>query len=126
MKNLPQSRKALVALVMELKQEISQLKAENQQLKLQLLKKKSKPPFHPKANVVRDQEGQEEAADTSKKQRKLRVKAYTRKRSTPTHRVVHASSHCEACGESVSGQSVAWTREIIDLPVIKPTVTEHM
>lgn len=101
-----------------LREENQQLKQENQKLQLQLFKNKSNPPFHPKANT--------EPEEKDKQPRRIRVQAYTRKRSTPTHRVFHAPSHCDDCGVAISGQSVAWTREIIDLPLINPTVTEHV
>lgn len=131
MKNLPKASEKLTTLVFGLQTKVAhletdnqvlreenrQLKQEVQKLQLQLLKKKSRPPFHPKADT-------EPATD--KQPRKIRVQAYTRKRSAPTHRVFHAPSHCDHCGVPISGQSVAWTREIIDLPVIKPTITEHL
>lgn len=132
MENLPKASEKLTTLVFGLQTKVIQLetenqvlKGENQQLKqeiqklqLQLFKKKSSPPFHPKAN------SEPEQAD--KQPRRIRVQSYTRKRSAPTHRVFHAPSHCDYCGVQISGQSVAWTREIIDLPVINPTVTEHV
>lgn len=132
MKNLPRSPEKLTILVLDLQTKITRLGTENQTLKeenqwlkteiqklqLQLLKRKSNPPFHPKANTEPEQ--------TDKQPRRIRVQSYTRKRSVPTHRVFHAPSHCDDCGVPISGQSVAWTREIIDLPVIRPTVTEHV
>lgn len=139
MKNLPKPSEKLTSLVFglqtkvgrletenqTLKGEIQHLKSENKQLEseiqklqLQLFKKKSSPPFHPKANT--------EPEEQDKQPRRIRVQAYTRKRSVPTHRVFHAPSHCNHCGVPIGGAAVAWTREIIDLPVINPTVTEHV
>lgn len=59
--------------------------------------------------------------------RKKRDSAYARKKEAPTEQVFHASQSCSHCGSDMLGKpSVAYTHQIIDVPVISYTVTEHV
>jgi len=49
-----------------------------------------------------------------------------RRREEPTHSVAHAVDRCPDCGYLLRGESVDWTRQMIDLPEPTPVVvTEH-
>ena len=127
---LPNSISELTALVINLQQQITgfqeqitslqktnnQLRDENQQLKLKLSRHRIDPPPIVKPNTP---------DNSATKKRKERVKSYVRFRSVPDKVVFHAYSHCLHCGTPVTGDSVAYEREIIDLPVVKPIVTLH-
>lgn len=57
--------------------------------------------------------------------RRKRALQFTRPRSIPTTRVVHAATHCPDCGTVLAGGSVKRTREVIDLIPAPAVVTEH-
>jgi transposase len=128
---LPTSVTELTALVHQLIGQVKSLTTENVQLRqqvvslskrvveLELKLKKSKidPPPKVKPNIPDN--------DDPKLKRKERVKSYVRYRSVPDEIVIHAYSHCPDCGTPVTGDSLAYDREIIDLPPVKPIVTLH-
>ena len=58
--------------------------------------------------------------------RKKRERNFVRVRSVPTHRVEHAVSECEGCGIRLTHGSVKRTREVIEVPLLPATVTEHV
>lgn len=61
-----------------------------------------------------------------KRERKRREQAFTRQRMEPTAQRVHALERCPTCGERLTGGSVKWRREVIELPVVPAVVTEHL
>lgn len=59
--------------------------------------------------------------------RKQRGQAFVRVREEPTERVFHSVSVCPDCGRKELGKpTVTYTRQVIDLPVVSYTVTEHV
>jgi len=58
--------------------------------------------------------------------RKPREQSFVRVRSVPTHRVEHALEECNECGTRLTHGSVKRTREVIDVPLLPATVTEHV
>jgi len=59
--------------------------------------------------------------------RKKKDAAYVRKKETPTERIFHTAQNCSNCGEILLGKStVAYMRQVIDIPVTPYTVTEHV
>lgn len=59
--------------------------------------------------------------------RKNRDTAYTRKKEVPTEQVFHAAENCSNCGKELFGKpTVAYTHQVIDVPVVSYTVTEHV
>jgi hypothetical protein len=58
--------------------------------------------------------------------RKKRECNYTRVRGVPTHRVEHAVDECTGCGTRLTHGSVKRTREVIEVPLVPATVTEHV
>lgn len=59
--------------------------------------------------------------------RKKRAEAYVRKKETPTEQIFHTAENCSNCGDTLLGKpTVAYTHQIIDIPVILYTVTEHV
>jgi len=57
--------------------------------------------------------------------RKKRGRAFVRRRDAPTAVIEHAAERCPDCGTPLSGGWVRWRRQVIDLPVVPATVTEH-
>jgi hypothetical protein len=57
--------------------------------------------------------------------RKPREQAFSRPRGTPTRIETHAVEHCPDCGCRLLGGWVKWTREVVDLPPVTPSITEH-
>lgn len=59
--------------------------------------------------------------------RKKRSETYTRKREVPTEQIFHAAQSCSNCGDALLGKpTVAYTHQVIDIPVVSYTVTEHV
>ena len=58
--------------------------------------------------------------------RKKRARNFVRMRSAPTHTVEHALEECTGCGARLTHGSVKRTREVIDVPLMPATVTEHV
>lgn len=58
--------------------------------------------------------------------RKKREQSFVRVRSVPTHRVEHAMDECDGCGTRLTHGSVKRTREVIEVPLMPATVTEHV
>jgi transposase len=60
-----------------------------------------------------------------KQQRKKRSQSFVRHREEPTQVVEHAAQECPDCGRKVTGGWVHARRQVIDIPVVSYTVTEH-
>ncbi len=116
-------RGELIRLVYELFDKVEALEAELAQVKEQLHEKQTgKGPATSVPAFVK--------ANTKKKQakpRKQRDHAYHRLSDAPTEQVCHVLSQCPGCGRKKLGQPVvAYTRKVIELPVVPYTVTEHV
>ena len=61
----------------------------------------------------------------AKKQRKMRHKAFVRRRETPTEIVEHALERCPDCGRPLSGGTVHHVRQVIEIPVAPVRIIEH-
>lgn len=58
--------------------------------------------------------------------RRRRGRGYGRTRMVPTVRHEHALAHCPRCCVPLRGGTVTRTREVIEVPLGPPTVTEHV
>lgn len=59
--------------------------------------------------------------------RKKRGTAYSRQKEVPTEQIFHTAENCSGCGDVLLGKpTVAYTHQIIDIPVVSYTVTEHV
>lgn len=58
--------------------------------------------------------------------RRRRGRGYGRARLVPTARQVHALADCPRCCRPLTGGTVARTREVIEVPLGPPVVTEHV
>ena len=58
--------------------------------------------------------------------RKQREHNFVRVRSVPTHRMEHALDECTGCGTQLTHGSTKRTREVIDIPLLPATITEHV
>ncbi len=65
-------------------------------------------------------------APPEKAPRKKRERNFVRVRSVRTHRVEHAVSECVGCGMRLTHGSVKRTREVIEVPLLPATITEHV
>lgn len=68
-------------------------------------------------------------ANVKKKKRKKKTKqrehGFARKLDTPTRQVFHSYECCPNCSGYLGKPSVAYTRQIIDIPIIQYEVVEH-
>lgn len=69
-----------------------------------------------KANVKRGRQGK----------RKLREHGFSRKLDVPTKKVFHSYDCCPNCDGLLGTPSVAYTRQVIDIPVVVYEVVEHI
>jgi hypothetical protein len=114
-------RGELIALIYELSDKVQILEAEIARLKEQLHQKgkpglSNKLPDFVKPNVKKK----------PLQPRKNRSTSYTRKKETPTEKIFHSASVCPDCGGTLGKPTVAYTRQIIDIPITSYIVTEHI
>lgn len=115
-------RGELIALIYELTEKIEILESELARVKAELHGKgKDTPQIRTPAFVKPDKKQKKKAI------RKKRAEAYTRKKETPTEQIFHVVESCPDCGDGVLGKpTVAYTHQVIDIPVVQYTVTEHV
>lgn len=114
-------RSELVRLVYEMADRIQLLEGEIARLKEQLHEKGKGNGFSQLPPFVK--------ANKKKKKsqtRKRRTHAYTRKKETPTETVFHSADVCSDCQGRLGKPVVSYTRQVIDLPVLSYTVTQHV
>lgn len=61
-----------------------------------------------------------------KKIRKIRVMGFGRARSVPTKQLFHSYEVCPTCCGQLGKPSVAYTREVIDIPLSSVEIAEHV
>ena len=120
---LSASRNELIDLVYELYDKVQVLEGENAHLRELLVRKgggkgpgASLPEFV-KPNVRVKKKIQP---------RKKREGSFHRRREIPTERIFHSLTTCPECGGKVGKPSVAYTRQVLELPVVSYTVIEHV
>jgi hypothetical protein len=115
-------RGELVRLIYEMADKIQLLEGEVARLKDKLNNKdqSSKDSLNPPSFVKANRK------NNKKKVRKKREQAYTRKKEIPTKRVFHTANSCTNCGGLLGKPTVSYTRQVIDLPIVSYTVTEHV
>jgi len=115
-------RGELVRLIYEMADKIHVLEGEIARLKERLHEKgkntesSSNTPSFVKANKKRKRV----------KKRKKRTSAYTRKKEIPTETIFHSSEVCIDCGGELGKPTVTYSRQVIDLPIVSYSVTEHV
>lgn len=118
------SRGELLKLVYELMDKVELLQAENARLQELLKQKSDNPPsrkvlpYFIKPNIPLRKTAE----------RKLRDQSFHRLKETPDQKVFHTVSACPHCGRKrgLGRPVMAYTRQIIDLPPVPYTVTEHV
>lgn len=115
-------RSELVRLVYEMADRIHLLEGEIARLKEQLHEKgkgdgSSTLPSFVKANKKKK---------TKKAVRKKRTETYTRKKEVPTETVFHTEEVCTNCGGNLGKPTVAYSRQVIDIPIVSYKVVEHV
>lgn len=58
--------------------------------------------------------------------RRPRPTGFARRRSQPTQQVTHALERCPHCQTPLAGGSVKRTREVLEVPLVAPVITEHV
>jgi transposase len=115
-------RGELIQLIYELTERIEILESELARVKAEKGDKDNQQPPVKIPSFVKLNKKQEKR--TPRKKREL---AYVRKKETPTEHIFHTAKNCSDCGEVLLGKpTVAYTRQVIDIPVTSYTVTEHV
>src|ERR1043165_5447005 len=110
------SREELIVLILDLRARVLVLEAE-------LERKRKDPP----SGVARAVPSFVKAsrAPREKKVRKKRANSYVRHRETPTEVVEHTVECCPDCGRRLSGGWTRRVRQVIEIPFMPYSVTEH-
>jgi len=112
-------RGELIQLIYELTERIEILESELARVKTE------KDHNHPQTKTslfVKPNKNQKKKAP-----RKNRGTAFVRKKETPTEQIFHTAQNCSNCGNALLGKpTVAYTHQVIDVPVVPYTVTEHV
>jgi len=115
-------RGELIQLIYELTERIEVLESELARVKAE---KDHKDNDHPQIKTplfVKPNKKQKK-----KTTRKRRNTAYVRKKEAPTEQIFHTAENCSNCGNVLLGKpTVAYTHQVIDIPVTSYTVTEHV
>jgi hypothetical protein len=61
-----------------------------------------------------------------KKARKKRAKSFARHSLAATETVYHALDCCPDCGRKLTGGSVKWRHQVVDIPMVGVVVTDHL
>lgn len=113
-------RSELIRIIYEQQDRIAVLEVQIVELRSRLIdqgpKDKTSPPSWVKPNIK----------TKPKKERKKRNKGFARKLDTPTKKVFHSFDKCPDCNGALGKPVVAYTRQIIDIPVSPVEVTEHV
>lgn len=121
-KLLSLSKSQLIVIIHELVDKINVLETRIFELEEKLHQKDSRGhnkntvPVWVKPNVKKNRSGK----------RKKRVHAFVRMKDEPTQTVFHSHDLCPNCGGDLGKPSVAYTRQIIDIPVLPAIITEHV
>ena len=116
-------RAELVRLIYEMADQIAVLKGELARLQEQLHQKGKKDTTAPETPAFVKANSKKKRKKT---ERKKRATAFTRKRETPTAQVFHTEETCTRCGSELGKPVVAYTRQVIDIPLVPYSVTEHV
>lgn len=65
-------------------------------------------------------------AKKEKQPRKRRSRSWFRQTLRPTDVAYHAVETCPRCGRKLCGGSVKWRHQVVDIPPVKPIVTDHL
>lgn len=128
-RDLKKTVNALRAENIKLKKRVRTLEDENQNLKDKLHQKNSNnssvPPSKDENRVkpnqsLRKKSGRKSGGQLGHKGTFLKMHTH------PDHIVIHKPNHCQCCGEQLSDiQNYSGRRQVIDIPQIKPIITEH-
>jgi transposase len=61
-----------------------------------------------------------------KKPRKGRSQSFARRSLSATEVIIHAVESCPDCGRELCGGSVKWRHQVVDVPPVDVTVTDHL
>lgn len=114
---------AALALVAELQAQNARLQAENAALARRVAELEAGtrlPPPWVKANRKAREPGAERP-----RRRRAADQNHGRPRGEPTQCVQHAYDQCPDCGYALRGQAVRRRREVLEIPAVAVTVTEH-
>jgi transposase len=115
------SKSQLIVLIMKLFDEVDLLKIRLIELEEKLSGKgdstnqKNKIPHWVKSNTK----------TKVKHKRKQRAGVFVRTKDVPTHQMFHSYDSCPNCNGHLGKLSVAYSRQIIDIPIVSATITEH-
>lgn len=115
------SREDLIALVLEMGQELALLRQEVEMLRSQLRGPGPDNGLPPFVKPNRPKRPREEG-----KPRKKREQAFTRKREEPTEEILHAVECCPDCGRKLEGGWEHSRHQVIELPAAPIRIIDHV
>jgi len=116
------SKDELIVLIMKLFDELDLLKIRMVDLEEKLNQKVS--PENQKKEIL--SWVKMNVKSKKKKSRKKRLNSFVRLKDTPTNTIFHSHEKCPNCDGYLGKPSVCYSRQIIDIPIIPATITEHV
>jgi transposase len=111
------TREDLIAIVLELRERVAALEAENAELK------SGKPGAGATPEWVKPNRRERRANE--REERRKRQKSFARRCERPTQVIEHAVETCPDCGRKLVGGWVAKTRQVIEIPDSPINIIEH-
>ena len=112
------TREDLIAVILELRENIAALETENEELRSRLGGGGQSTPEWVKPN-------RKERRAKEREDRKTRKQSFVRRRDEPTEIVQHAVETCPDCGRRLSGGWLHKRRQVIEIPEVTVRVIEH-
>jgi DNA repair exonuclease SbcCD ATPase subunit len=125
------SREELITLVLKLHERVQAQQMENAELKA-ILQRQAERIAELEEEIGRLRGGRSSTLNIKpsvKKEKgpcKRRSQSFARKCVSPTQVVYHALESCPECGRKLSGGTVKWRHQVIEVPRVKVEVTDQL
>lgn len=114
------SRETLLSIISDQQMVIAELSRRIEELE------RRSPPGGRLVGMPGNRRSSKRSAPKSAEPRRKRTEGFSRRRSEPTSRVLHAAESCPECGTAMTGGWLHRTREVIEIPLTAAQTVEHV
>lgn len=114
------SRQTLLTIIADQQKVIAELSARVEELE------NRKPPRSQARGMPGNKPSSRHSVPKGTEPRKRRTEGFSRRRTEATRQQIHAAESCPECGTGMSGGWVHRTREVIEIPLTRAEVVEHV